>query len=58
MEEFKKFLLDGNPYAINIVLNIINGEMSLTDPNSDYFKYLKDLAHKFIKINSKNERRI
>lgn len=41
MEEFKKFLLDGNPYAINIVLNIINGEMSLTDPNSDYFKYLK-----------------
>ena len=52
MEEFKKFLLEGNPYAINIILNIINAEMDKTDANGEYFQSLKDLAYKFIKINS------
>lgn len=52
MEEFKKFLLDGNPYAINIILNIINAEMDKTDHKGEYFQSLKDLAKKIIKINS------
>lgn len=52
MEEFKKFILDGNPYAINIVLNIIDSEMEKAEQDSDYFNSLKDLAHKFIKIQS------
>jgi hypothetical protein len=52
MEEFKKFLLEGNPYAINIVLNIIGSEIEKADQGSDYFNSLKDLAYKFIRIKS------
>lgn len=52
MEEFKRFLLDGNHYAIDIVLNIIDSEMEKAEQNSDYFNSLKDLAHKFIRIKS------
>lgn len=51
MEEFKKFLLEGNPYAINILLNIINSELEKEVKNSEYLIWLKDLANKIIKIN-------
>ncbi|WP_294365024.1 hypothetical protein [uncultured Clostridium sp.] len=52
MEEFKKFLLEGNPYAIDIVLNLIDSQMEKESLNNNYFNYLKDLADKFIKIKS------
>lgn len=52
MEEFKKFLLEGNPYAIDIVLNLIDSQMEKESLNSNYFNWLKDLANKFIKIKS------
>lgn len=51
MEEFKKFLLEGNPYAINILLNIINSEIEKENNDSEYLNWLKDLANKIIKIN-------
>lgn len=52
MEEFKKFLLEGNPYAIDIILNLIDSQMEKESLNSNYFNWLKDLANKFIKIKS------
>lgn len=52
MEEFKKFLLEGNPYAINILLNIIDSEIEKSNPNEEYYQNLKDLANKIMRINT------
>ena len=44
MDEFKKFLTENNPYAINILINLIDREIG--NSSGEYLDSLKDLAKK------------
>jgi len=48
LKEFKDFLKKDNPYAINILINLIDVEMEKA--SGEYLENLKDLAQKFLKV--------
>ena len=48
MDEFKKFLTKDNPYAINILINLIDNEME--NSSGEYLNLLKDIAKKLLKV--------
>lgn len=46
----KKYLQDNNPYSINILVNLIDKELSNSNVESDYYKDLEDLSKKLISL--------
>lgn len=48
MDKFKDFLTKDNPYAINILINLIDSEME--NASGEYLDNLRDLAQKFLKV--------
>lgn len=44
----KKYLQDNNPYSINILVNLIDRELSNSNPESNYYRDLEDLSKKLI----------
>lgn len=46
----KKYLQDNNPYSINILVNLIDKELSNSNIESDYYRDLEDLSKKLISL--------
>lgn len=46
----KKYLQDNNPYSINILINLIDRELSNSNTESDYYKDLENLSKKLIEL--------
>lgn len=46
----KKYLQDNNPYSINILINLIDKELSNSNTESDYYKDLENLSKKLIEL--------
>lgn len=46
----KKYLEDNNPYSINILINLIDRELSNSNTESDYYKDLENLSKKLIEL--------
>ena len=46
----KKYLQDNNPYSINILINLIDRELSNSNTESDYYRDLENLSKKLIDL--------
>ena len=46
----KKYLQDDNPYSVNILINLIDRELSNSNTESDYYKDLENLSKKLIDL--------
>lgn len=46
----KKYLQDNNPHSINILINLIDRELSNSDTESDYYGDLEKLSKKLIDL--------
>lgn len=46
----KKYLQDDNPYSVNILINLIDRELSNSNTESDYYRDLENLSKKLIDL--------
>lgn len=46
----KKYLQDDNPYSVNILINLIDRELSNSNTDSDYYKDLEKISKKLIDL--------
>lgn len=44
----KKYFEDNNPYSINVLINLIDRELSNSNTESDYYRDLENLSKKLI----------